>query len=360
MIVVCDINEVWRRKPFAALAGITDTLGVAPADWMVARNHPEFNGSPQQDGLTVLPVALPPGWASRTAAMGQRLLWLGILQKSRQMGKKITGLVVTSPHYLPLLGLVRKDITCAYYASDDYRSYDGWKEMAEMEKELVRRVDHSFFVSAGLMERAQREYGVDASRLSVSMNATEPRFFPADTHAPVTPPCGGLSRPIVGVVGGINDRLDFNLLRKCADLPELGSLLLVGPVPKERSPGLTALLEHHKCVAVGAQPHDGIHLWFQSLDVGLIPYTRTEFNRLCSPMRLFDHLASTAPLIATDACEQVAAFKERVSVCKTDDVFVETLVSNLECLRVQRPAQGITWSDRAKTILGVMEDVAVV
>ena len=148
MIVVCDINEIWRRKPFVALAELTDVLGVAPMDWLRARSR---NVLEPEGRLEVLSVTLPPSWASRTAWLGQRLLWRQIQNKAKSMGKKIDGLVVTSPHYLPLLNIVPADLKTVYYASDDYYSYQGWGSVVLKEKKMVQHVDHSVFVSDALM-----------------------------------------------------------------------------------------------------------------------------------------------------------------------------------------------------------------
>jgi hypothetical protein len=356
MIVVCDINEVWRRKPFAALAERTDVLGVSPMDWFVARRG-GFQ-SLEKGALEILSAVLPPSWASRTAWLGQRLLWKKINQACKAKNKSVDALVVTSPHYLPLLSMVPKHVKTFYYASDDYRSYEGWSGMAELEKKTVQRVDHSFFVSEALMERAIEEYGADKSRFSVSMNATEQRFFATGAKLSATPPSGGLSRPIAGVVGGINDRLDFGLLRQCADLPGLGTLLLVGPLPGHPSGELEKLLNHPKCVAAGGQPHETIHQWFQCLDVGLIPYVDTVFNRHCSPMRLFDHLASGMPLVATDACMQVNAFSPNVAACATASAFLDAVEARLGPFADEAPAPeslGITWAERAAAMLEAME-----
>ena len=351
MVVVCDINEVWRKKPFSALAEKTDVLAVSPADWLVTwrREKPLLT----EDSMEVLPVVLPPSWASRMAWLGQRMLWKKVQHRCKALGQTVDALFVTSPHYVPMLSMIPSNLKTFYYASDDYHSYEGWGAAVALEKQMVQRVDHSFFVSQGLMDRALEEYGVDAARLSVSMNATEPRFFSDSGTFPAPVPTGKLKRPIAGVVGGIGARLDFNLLKQCADLPELGTLLLVGPVPAEPSTELKQLLDHPKCVAVGRQPHNTIHRWFQCLDIGLIPYAKTEFNRLCSPMRLFDHLASGAPLVATDACDQGKAFEGRISICSDSVMFAAAVQARLGesagCI------EGISWNDRAVEILNVME-----
>ncbi len=346
MIAVCDINEVWRRKPFEALAGLDAVLGLSPADFLAARHRtvPEAVG-----GLDILTLVLPLGWASKTAWLGQRMLLRKIAAEARRRGGRIECVVATSPHYTTLLELLPQRVVKIYYASDDYQGYEGWGNMAEKERHIVGLADHSVFVSEALAHRAREDYGVDASRISVSMNATEHRFFRGpDEHLPMVPPCGDLPRPIAGVVGGINDRLDFGLLRSCADLPGLGTLLLVGPLPDTPSPELAELLAHPKCVAPGAQPHGRIHEWFKCLDLGLVPYVYSTFNKFCSPMRLFDHLATGLPLVCTDACDQVAGFSDALHACSTPGAFLEALAACLKGEGGGLPsAADVGWDNRA-------------
>lgn len=349
MIIVCDINENGRKKPFTALAAKTNVLGISPADWLYAWRR----GFEQpEDTLSILPVPLPPGWASH--GWGMQLLWRAIRHFCKKQGIGVECVVITSPHYLPLLNLLPKSTKTVYYATDDFRNYDGWEGVAAAEKDIVERVDHSFFISQALVDRALKEYQVDEKRVSVSMNGTEERFFLADEDA-VAPPCGDLQRPIAGVIGGINERMDFDLLLRCADLPELGTLLLAGPVSEDPSPALERLLQHPKCKTVGRISHKVIHLWFQSLDVGLIPYVKGEFNTYCSPMRLFDHLASGVPVVCSDACGQVFDFSDAVEVCESNDEFTQAVEGALKEPRVNRVEMKIRWSDRADELQRIIQ-----
>jgi hypothetical protein len=358
MIVVCDVNTIWRHRPFAAMAELTDVLGISPCDFSAVRKH-SISKSLPAGAMEVLQVVLPLGWASKTAWLGQRMLWHRIQKKATRHQKCIRCVVITSPHYLQLLDLLPDNIKIVYYASDDYRSYEGWIDIAKLEASVVQKVDHSFFISQALADRACKEYGVSADKVSVSMNATEDRFFPMESEVlPLNQPPELLTRPVAGVIGGINGRLDFELLQACTDIPELGTLLLVGPLPAEPSSALREILEHPKCVSVGAQPHERIHQWFKCLDIGLIPYARTELNKYCSPMRLFDHLASGASLVATDACKQVDNFPERIVICSDKGAFVNAVKDGLvQGASRQFGVDGITWRDRAEHLLKVMEEV---
>lgn len=134
---------------------------------------------------------------------------------------------------------------------------------------------------------------------------------------------------------------------------------MVGPLSNQPYPDLTDLLHHDKCITVGPVSHDTIHLWFQCLDVGLIPYAKTEFNRFCSPMRLFDHLASGAWIVATDACDQVKGYERRVLVCDSSESYIAGIQFALTRSRPIGRIKGITWDDRADQMLKVLGGLGI-
>lgn len=319
--------------------------------------------------LTAMPVTLPPGWASRLAGWVAPYLWWRILQQSRISGEKLQGLVVTSPHYLELVKRAAPHTRTFYYCSDDYAQYANWGGDAILQKEaeLARRVDHSFFVSCPLAERAVSDYGLNPKLVSISPNATDDSFFQLASGKPLSAlfrDFPALRRPLVGVVGAINSRLDFELIEACCNLPSVGSVVMVGPVDSTcQHEGLLRLRQNGKCVFVGTQPHESLPMWMQALDVALIPYLDTSLNRSCSPMRLFDHLAAGKPVVATGGCPQVRLFESLVKVGQTTTECAE-MVQNLlqrepeeESQREARRQAALehTWASRSQRLFETMK-----
>jgi len=363
LFLVCHVGPIWLTKPFEALARLTRVTGVIPADWFSAFRKRGTLAARDPVDMPVLDVCLPPSWASRTAWLGQRLLWRRIRQHCARRGVSIHAVIVTTPHYLTLLDLLPRGVRTFYYGADNYRAYEGWgeKRMTDLERRVVHRVEHSFFVSHLLAQRAVKEYGVAQARVHVSMNATEDRFFPDEHNECLPAPARSLEKPIVGVIGGIKDRLDYELLLRCIQKTPLGTLLLVGPLPENPPQDLVRLLEEPKCVAVGRQPHAQIHRWFQCLDVGLIPYRENAHSHYCSPMRLFDHLAAGSPVVATTACDQVRRFAHVIDVCDNSDTFVAAVhgyasgeVEDHHRAARLAEARRHTWTQRAEKLLEVM------
>jgi hypothetical protein len=78
-------------------------------------------------------------------------------------------------------------------------------------------------------------------------------------------------------------------------------------------------------------------------------------------MRLFDQLASGRPIVATDACPQVLAFKESVDICRSTPEFVRRVVERVssgarteEMEARRQEARTNLWSCRAHHLAAVV------
>lgn len=363
MIAVADINTIWRRKPFEALANLVPVLGLAPRDILLSLRMP-YAKSPmtEKGGFYEYRVTMPLGWATKFPRWTAHRSWSAIGRASKECQIGVTALVVTSPHYLELARLVRSKLPTFYYCSDDYGQYESWGgcSILKDEAELVSTVSHSFFVSEALAIRAENQYGVTRDRISVSPNATDALFLesvPESMIRALLAEYQDVRRPLVGVVGGVNDRLDPHLLLSVAEQPEVGTLVFVGPVGNVEGLVWQKLRSHPRCLFVGARPHAELPLWMQAFDVAVIPYRDTPLNRSCSPMRLYDHLAAGRPIVATSHCLQVREFKSLVDVASSNEKFVQMLISRIlqderyeEIIMRREAAADCLWIKRAEAI----------
>lgn len=343
MIAQFDVNTIWRRKfGQALLRRHPDTLLLAP------RPFGAHGALADEEGL--VPVALPPGWASRTSLLAMPMLGRRVKALAKSRGGSIDTAIFTSFHYLPLARRLRSNARILYYCSDDYRGYAGWGGATAIaqEAELCRIATLSIFVSAALCDRAIDEYGLDPATCIVAPNASEARF--AD-GSPKPPELAALPGPVFGTVGVFNDRIDFHFLDHLAASEEIGSLALVGPLQDCPDPdgSIARLRANPKVHWFGSRPHDEIHAWMAGIDIAVIPYAPTQFNHFCSPMRLWDHLAIGQPIIATDACDQIAR-QAGVFVVAAGDALDRSIRSAKTVAEGGRRPNLESWDDRVASI----------
>jgi teichuronic acid biosynthesis glycosyltransferase TuaH len=119
------------------------------------------------------------------------------------------------------------------------------------------------------------------------------RFRDVDTEA--WPLDVDLPRPIAGVFGHLSERIDLALLEATADRGV--SLLLVGS--RKPSFSLESLTAKTNVRYLGPKPFETMARYLRAIDVGLTPYTQSEFNRSSFPMKTIEYLAAGRPAVAT-------------------------------------------------------------
>lgn len=120
-------------------------------------------------------------------------------------------------------------------------------------------------------------------------------FVGADAAPP--PADIGLAPPIAGYVGHISRRIDLALLEAVADRGR--SLLLVGPAAACDTERFDALRALPNVQWVGPKPFAALPSYLGAVDVGLVPYADTTFNRGSFPLKTLEYLAAGRPVVAT-------------------------------------------------------------
>jgi len=223
-IIVVDGNAIWHRRLIEALGQNQNIISFQPktnlrftqlAPIQLPVNSPQF-----------IDVHLPPGWASLSSAISQRLLARSIRSTANMLDNPI--LLMTSIAYEPLSRFLSGRLPLVYYCSDDFREYEGWSNAKHKERRLTKRCDLSIFVSEALRRRALDEYRLDHTQTFVSPNATEPRFISLGEDSKLIA-LADLARPVLGILGGLSERLDLAFVKSLVDLPETGSLRTYRP-----------------------------------------------------------------------------------------------------------------------------------
>lgn len=314
--------------------------------------------SHREDGLDVVQVTLPPGWASTTALIGQHILQR-VIKRVATRFEAPPYVVLSSPAYAHLAPHLAESFPIVSYTADDYREYLGWGgDLVKYKEQRIHALaDLSVFVSSALCDRAIAEFGLSRGRTLICPNATESRF--AQHDLPMPEELKNQPGPIVGVLGGLSERLDLDLVAQIAAIPSIGTFLVVGPVPDGilvRYP----VLRNSNVIITGSLPHSDMHRYALAMDAGLIPYARTQLNYCCSPMRLFDHLATGVPIFAVAGCHQIdnITFKN-VVVAEGDAIVGQIELALRQGLGPRQPApEGCLWDSRAKLFLDAIEHVA--
>ena len=165
----------------------------------------------------------------------------------------------------------------------------------------------------------------------------------------------GLNKPIVGYVGSIERRIDFELLKDVVDQNKDKTFVFVGPVTKTFVPDWFFNTEN--VIITGRLPFTEMPGIIQEFDIAIIPFKMDEVSATIFPLKLFEYMGAGKPVIATKFNPDLAEFTEgMVSFCDNAISFTQELNSLLrqdspvnQRKRIQI-AEKNTWEKRGEQI----------
>ncbi|MGA2455218.1 MAG: hypothetical protein ABSG93_17035 [Solirubrobacteraceae bacterium] len=192
-------------------------------------------------------------------------------------------------------------------------------------------------------------------------NAMIPAGFPADLaddyeRAAKPPEYDSLPRPLLGYTGGVDDRLDYELILRIADRFSHGSLVFVGAIsPRLSAEARAALAARSNIHLLGLRPRTQLPGYIRHLDVALLPYKDSLFTRYQSPMKVWEYLCAGPPIVGAGSAELRRYPAPLVHYAETADgaiPLVEQALHDPAGGRDERRrfALANTWEDRANLL----------
>lgn len=193
----------------------------------------------------------------------------------------------------------------------------------------------------------------------LAAGGARPRYIPhgcdgAAFEGPFAVPdaLASLPRPLVGYAGGMNFRVDHDLLAAARLGAGDGTLVLIGGAWASARGGLdpraAEVIAAPGVVHIGHQDGAGLARHIAALDVGVVPYATTAFNRKSFPLKIPQYRAAGVPVVSTPngATDEL----EDVVVAESAATFEEAVRAAAGGGR-HPPDRVRTWDDVARDLL---------
>jgi teichuronic acid biosynthesis glycosyltransferase TuaH len=182
------------------------------------------------------------------------------------------------------------------YCTDDYVAGAGLMGLSAdrlrgQERLALARADVLAVVSPTLADHWSA-LGADPVLIPNGCSDTDP--WPYGEAAPT-----GLPRPVLGLVGQLSERIDLDILTALSDAGF--ALLLVGPRdPRWEAERFAELTGRPGVHYTGPVPAASVPAYLAAIDVGITPYTASDFNLASFPLKTLEYLAAGRPVVSTD------------------------------------------------------------
>jgi glycosyltransferase involved in cell wall biosynthesis len=311
LIVLCaanryDSTKVADQHLAERMCRLAPVLYVdPPMSRLTAARRPDSAAALQGPRLRVLrpglarltPVVQPfpsrPGLAGVTSALTRRHL----RRAAARLGGRVRAVVSGWPQY-PVFGSCGEQVS-VYWAQDDFV---GGAALLGLNATLLDTRERRVAAGADLLVAANpvvsatwHERGLQPVLIPFGADVDAYREI---ERAPL-PDDARLPGPVAGFVGRINDRTDLSLLEDVAGRGR--SLLLVGPKDPAFEPDrFEALVQRSNVRWVGERPFDALPGYLRAIDVGVVPYRDSPFNRGSFPLKALEYLAAGRAVVSTD------------------------------------------------------------
>jgi UDP-galactopyranose mutase len=232
------------------------------------------------------------------------------------------------------------------------------KERVErQEQELIRRADVVF--TGGLSLQAAKQginphtycfpSGVDVEHFSRVLG--EGIALPADVAR--------LPHPILGYWGAVDERIDFELLRRLCQRWPTGSVVLLGPLVGMEHPPLNLPNFHY----LGEKEYAELPGYLAAFDVCLLPFVTSPLTASISPTKTPEYLAGGRPVVSTAIPDVASTWGDVAAVAENAEEFlaaVERAIARPRPdLRLAEAAhrRAATWDKTARLMRETIEAV---
>jgi glycosyltransferase involved in cell wall biosynthesis len=322
-------DEVWQRpQEFAwRLARSRCVVYVSPVQvhqWLFTlknRWRPVRDERPGRQLIVLSPLVFSghfkSRWINRLNGWIQRVWLAAVLQAAERVH-----MLANTPFAVPMIQWLESDSQASrprhgrvvYDVIDDFaafswapafcRPWDDW---------LTARADD--LVTGTLALREQRS----AVRPDAEFIPCGVDYDLFSQEAPEPADLASLPRPIIGYIGSVGERLDFDLLRRLAAEFPAASVVLVGPCQPVRE-GLPQAANIHY---LGLRRHEQLPGYARAFSVATIPFRLNAATVMLNPVKTLEYLAAGVPVVSTALPDIVRLFGDVVRVARTADEFVE-------------------------------------
>ena len=231
-------------------------------------------------------------------------------------------------------------------------------QIAALEEDLCQKVDLVITRTEGLARMLKPV----SRRVEVIGGGVDTDLFDYSRSFSLPETLKGMPKPIAGLVGSLDDRIDVPLLQHAAQhLPQV-TFVLAG-FYRSHLVDLSPLLALPNVRLLPPVPHSDVPAYIAQFDVGLIPYLVNDFTREVSPLKLYEFLAMGKEVVATPLpyiCREEAL----VRIAHSPGAFttaIEQALSNPHLPETQmkrrEAAYPHSWQRQSETIERLIQEV---
>ena len=171
----------------------------------------------------------------------------------------------------------------------------------------------------------------------------------------------GVSKKVIGYIGNIERRMDYDLVKKIAFIHQDKLLYLIGPISSNeyKTEGLDKI---ENIVFTGGKNIEQLPAYLQNIDCAIIPFKCNKLTKSIYPLKINEYLAGGKPVITTNFSEDIRMFSDVVYIARDHDDFISLIAQSLEendntlAMKRLEHASRNSWASRVEDFWGIVDN----
>jgi len=204
-----------------------------------------------------------------------------------------------------------------YYCYDEIKAAN-WcgRHGGRLEERLMKQADGVVFSSKPLMESKKHlTHNPFLVKNGVNFQLFNQAIFQEDTSSILNK---GNFEKIIGYLGSLDERIDYQLLKKSITQNPEDLFVFVGRINHQSGAALLSQFPNVKLI--GPQPPNALPKWVKTFDVCLIPFLKNELTAGIYPLKINEYLAVGKPVVTTNFGD-LSDFESMVKIADDDAMF---------------------------------------
>lgn len=189
------------------------------------------------------------------------------------------------------------------------------------ERELIKKVNLVIVTHENLYKSKKTM----AKNICLIPNAAEVEHFRKVSlpEIAIAPEMMKIPKPIIGFLGNIEYWIDLDLIRYIALSKPNWSIVLIGPIGG-RFVEIKKINNFSNVYLLGKKDYASLPSYLKAWDVCINPYIINEIAMNCSPLKLYEYLASGKPVVSVDMPE-ARKFNKLIKIASDYESFVDMI-----------------------------------
>ncbi|MBI3582477.1 MAG: glycosyltransferase [Nitrospinae bacterium] len=164
--------------------------------------------------------------------------------------------------------------------------------------------------------------------------------------------------PVVGYVGAVDDRLDYDLIRKMAESHPEWSIVLIGPFVGVKQDDLPDM---KNIFYLGGRRYNELPSYIKNFSVCIMPFKKNPLTDKINPTKALEYMAAGKPIVSTPIPDMEEFYSHIIKIGHDADLFIKHVEREIKSPDLKGISEGInlsrerTWEKVAESMYGIIQ-----